>query len=116
MVFSVSRGDSLSINDLDMVNAITEVERVIKTLDKLFRGAGDSMDAAGIARVQSFIEKRGPVSKEEILKNLYRHITRDDLERILWVIEYLPDYKVEMRSKRNFYSYDPPKTGAKTHP
>lgn len=107
MIFSASRGDSLIINQFDMVNATGECEKVIQNLNKLFRGAGESMDAAGIARVQSFIEKHGPTSKREIFKALYRHLTQDDLERILWVIEYLPDYSISMRGKINYYEHKP---------
>lgn len=88
MVFSVSRGDSLVINRIDMLNAISVIKDLFLNLTKLFRGAGDSLDAPKIARVQQFIEKNNyGVKRNEILRALVRHITNDDLDRILWVLE-----------------------------
>jgi len=87
MAFSASRGDSLEINKFDIANALFECNKVIDNLNKLFRGAGDSVDAQATARVQNFIEKRSAVTKKEILRALYRHMTDSDLERILWVLE-----------------------------
>lgn len=88
MVFSAARGNSLIINALDMQNAITEINKVINNLEKLFRGAGDSEMAPIAARVQTYMEKHPYVSKREILRALYRHIgSAENLDRILWVLE-----------------------------
>lgn len=88
MVFSASRGDSLIINQVDMVNAIVEITKVIERLGKLFRGAGEGMDTATSARVQEFIEKCGRTTEKEIYRALHAHINSPEtLNRILYVLE-----------------------------
>jgi len=105
MVLSASRGDDLCISDLDMANAIAEVEKVIVTLEKLFRGAGDSADSALTARVQGFIEKRGSVTRKEIMRALHRHIgTMENCDRILWVLESIGFVEKTSRNKQEYYT------------
>lgn len=87
MVLSASRNNSLIITLVEMTNAIDEVKRVMRTLEKLFRGSGDSLDAENTARVQTFIEKRGMASKKEILHGLHRHFTSETLDRILHILQ-----------------------------
>ena len=103
IAFSVSKGDSLIIDRFDITNAMTEVDKVIDNVKKLFRGAGDSLDATDIARVQNFIEKKGATSKKEIFANLYRHISEGDLDRVLWVLESIGFCTMRVRNKVNFY-------------
>lgn len=87
MIFSASRGDDKTINDIDMMNAITEVNKMIISIERLFRGAGDAIDANLTARVQNFIEKVGATTRREIFKALYRHIGAPEvLDRILAVL------------------------------
>jgi energy-coupling factor transporter ATP-binding protein EcfA2 len=88
MVFSASRSDSLIVNGLDMRNATAEMNKMLITLDKLFRGAGDSADAPTTARVQAFIEKVGMTTTREIMRSLHRHIgSFETLDRVLTVLE-----------------------------
>ncbi|MDR3392455.1 MAG: DUF3987 domain-containing protein [Sulfuriferula sp.] len=106
MVLSASRGDSLIITDIDMGNAITEINQVIVTLEKLFRGAGDSIDAAITARVHTFIEKRGQSSRKEIMRALHRHIgSMENLDRILWVLESIGFITKITLNKQEVYRY-----------
>lgn len=88
MVLSVSRCDDLIISDIDMMNAIAEISKVTFTLEKLFRGAGDSADAVTSSRVQAFIEKHGQTTRKEIMRALHRHIgSLESLDRIVTVLE-----------------------------
>lgn len=88
MVLSASRGDSMLISQIDMQNAIAEVSKVTASLERLFRGAGDSIDSVLTARVHSFVEKKGTTSRKEIMRALFRHVgTLDNLDRILFVLE-----------------------------
>ena len=103
MVLSASRGNSLRIDRFDMFNAITEIQKISNSLSKLFRGAGDSIDAVTAARVQDFIEKYEPVSKKEILRALHRHMTSDTLERILWTLEAIGFCSTVVRNKQPYY-------------
>jgi energy-coupling factor transporter ATP-binding protein EcfA2 len=108
MAFSASRGDDLAISKYDMHNALEECRRVIENLRKLFRGAGDSMDASSTARVQAFIEKHGAVTEKDILKALYRHITETDLKRILLILTTIGFCELKEISKKTFYSHVAP--------
>jgi energy-coupling factor transporter ATP-binding protein EcfA2 len=104
MIFSVSRDNTLHISEMDMVNAIAEVQKILVSLSKLFRGAGEGMDAAVTARVQDFIEKYGRVSKKEIFKALHRHLNSPEaLDRILYVLESIGYCVVVNSNKTTFY-------------
>ena len=104
MIFSVSRDNTLHISEMDMINAIAEIQKILASLSKLFRGAGEGMDAAVTARVQDFIEKYGRVSKKEIFKALHRHLNSPEaLDRILYVLEVLGYCTVVNSNKMTFY-------------
>jgi hypothetical protein len=103
MVFSVSNGNTLVISEFDMLNAIAEINKIIASLSKLFRGAGEGMDASITARVQDFIEKYGRVSKKEILRALHRHMTSETLDRILSVLEMIGYCSTTVINKISYY-------------
>jgi energy-coupling factor transporter ATP-binding protein EcfA2 len=110
MAFSVSRSDDLIINTIDMANSIAEIRGVITNLNKLFRGAGEGMDAATTARVQDFIEKVGMTSKHEILKALHRHLnSQEHLDRILWILVAIGFVKQVSQGKKEYYQHIPTK-------
>jgi energy-coupling factor transporter ATP-binding protein EcfA2 len=110
IVFSVSRSNSLVISVIDMANALSEISKITVSLNKLFRGAGEGMDAATTARVQDFIEKNGRVSKREILKALYRHInSAETLDRILHILETIQFCKKVSQGKGiDYWQHTPP--------
>lgn len=115
MIFSASRGDSLIIESIDMMNAMTEVQKIIRSLGKLFRGAGEGMDAAVTARVQDFIERYGMVSKKEILRALHRHLnTPETLDRILCVLDTIGWCTQVSQSKVTYYQKVGSKKGRTT--
>lgn len=86
MVLAISREDTLIINQTDMANAITFVKKALTTLEKVFRGSGDSNLAEATGYVQTYLEKVGGATRRELLRNLYRHIDADTLDRILYVL------------------------------
>ena len=117
MVFSASRGNSLVINDLDMLNAITEVTKVLERLGKLFRGAGEGMDAATADRVQSYVERYGKVSKRELIKVMVpRHLTIEALERIISVLEAIGFCATTVQGKDVWYTHTPPQPTLRGRP
>jgi energy-coupling factor transporter ATP-binding protein EcfA2 len=112
MIFSVSRDNTLHISEMDMINAIAEIQKILVSLIKLFRGAGEGMDAAVTARVQDFIEKYGRVSKKEIFKALHRHLNSPEaLDRILYVLEAIGYCNVVNSNKMTFYQPAAKKVG-----
>lgn len=86
MIFSAARGDDLTVNKIDLICAIKCVEDVLKNLDKAFRGVGESDLAEATARVQDFIDKKGIVTYNEILSALHRHVSPENLGRIMSVM------------------------------
>lgn len=86
MIFSVCERDDLTINDIDLHNSIMCLKHVLANLDKAFRGVGESDLAEGTAKVQSFIEKKGITTRSEILGALHRHVSPENLDRILSIL------------------------------
>lgn len=86
MAFSAARSDDLIIDRIDMVLAIDLIKQVQANLDRAFRGVGNSPLAEATQKVLSFIERKGAVSRKEILKQNYQHTTNEDLGRILYTL------------------------------
>lgn len=86
MVLAVSHSDKLVIEQQDMELAIHFVNQSLKTLEKVFRGSGDSNLAEATGHVQAFLEKNGGATRRALLRNLYRHMDADTLDRILYVL------------------------------
>ena len=107
MVFSVSRGDSLVIGSMDITNAIAEITKIMDNLRRLFRGAGESLDAATTAKVQDYIEKYGRVTKLEILRALHRHMTSETLDRVLYLLEQIGFCVSSTQNKQTYYQPTP---------
>jgi hypothetical protein len=87
MCMSAAGRDDLVIDDYEITTAINFVDAVKRTLDVTFRGVGESPLAEAMARVQTYIERKGVTSFSEILRDNYRHIVREDLERVLYTLE-----------------------------
>lgn len=116
MVLSASRSSSLVIDQLDMANAIHEIQRITQTLEKLFRGAGDSMDSENVARVQAYIEKQGMASKQELLRALWRHFGSETLDRILTLLVTIEFCTVISQNKTTYYKHIPKLQNGRTRP
>lgn len=83
MVLSISEGDDLIIKPRHVTTAINMVHEVFATLDITFRGVGESDLSEATDRIMRFIEKKGKCTRAEIMRFNYRHITDEDLERVL---------------------------------
>jgi hypothetical protein len=83
MVFSAAESDSLIITKGNMLNAILCLRHVQQNLDKAFRGVGESELAEATSKIQTFIERKGITSRSEILRSMHRHVTPENLDRIL---------------------------------
>ena len=111
MVLSASKSSSLVIDQLDMANAIHEIQRITQTLEKLFRGAGDSMDAENVSRVQAYIEKHGMASRNELLRALWRHFSAETLDRILTLLVTIEFCEVVHINKAQYFKHLPKPQG-----
>lgn len=66
MIFTCSESDSRIISKTDMLKAISAVTSVQKSLDKAFRGVGNSEYAEPMAKIQAFMEKQHAATEKEI--------------------------------------------------
>lgn len=82
-VISISRGDSLVINELDLQMAIDKTEEVVEDLKVVFRAVGESTLVSASEKVIRFIEERGYASRADILARNWRHFTSADLDVII---------------------------------
>jgi hypothetical protein len=83
---SVSESDNLIITGPQLARAIGYVEAIRDKVDIVFRSVGESSLAVSQDKVLSLIEKQGVVSRQEILHTLYKHMTDDELSKILIVL------------------------------
>ena len=83
MIFSAAYSNSMEIAMEDMLNAIKCLRDVLSNLDKAFRGVGESELAESSSKIQGFIERKGITSRSEILTNMHRHITPENLDRVI---------------------------------
>lgn len=105
LILAASRKDSLVIEGIDMDNAIAFHQKVVKDLNRIFRGSGDSEISVAIAKVQEYIERVGLASKKELLSNLYRHMTVETLDRSLYVLETIGFCDPITRGKVTFFKH-----------
>jgi hypothetical protein len=96
MILAACQDDKLIITRGDLIAARSMVDAVLKNLDKTFRGVGESQLAEATSRVQTFIEKKQLTTRNEILKNLHRHVSSEDLDRILILLRSI-DFIIELQ-------------------
>lgn len=87
MTLSISESDSLQIELPHIEESIKLVEDVLATLDVTFRNVGESNMLVAMERVMDYVELNGVVTRQEIAKATYRHVTDFDLDRILFTAE-----------------------------
>ena len=83
MCLEAADNDGNLINLWALQTAIALVDGVVKTLDICFRGVGESSLAEATGKIQTYIERKGIVSRGELLKMFYRDATIEDLDRII---------------------------------
>lgn len=82
-VISVSRSDDLVISKDDLQGAIDKTEEVAGDLRIVFRSVGESEMADASEHVIKFMEYKGYVSRNDILRHNWRHFTSNELDVII---------------------------------
>jgi hypothetical protein len=108
MVLCASKKDDLIITGQEMKDAIFLINTIRKQLDRVFRGMGSSRLADATARVQLCIEKYSMVTRRELLRTLHRHVTQDDLDRVLHLLETIGHVRLIKQGQTVYYA--PPLT------
>jgi len=83
IVVCAARGDSLEISKGDLELAAEKTKEVSDDIPLIFRAVGEASLVSATDKVLRFIELKGYASREEILKANWRHMTSDDLDRII---------------------------------
>lgn len=77
----------LLINRITLEKAIWLIGDIAAGIDEIFRGVGESAIASGLARLQIYIEKKGQVITNELVRDNMKFVDPIDIERILKVLE-----------------------------
>lgn len=83
MVITAARAESLQISKEDLELAITYTEQVAADIPKVFRAVGESTLVSATDKVLRFVETKGYATRQEILHALWRHVSSEDLDRII---------------------------------
>lgn len=86
ITISISESDNLIVTESQLRRAIEIIERVRDKVDIVFRSVGESPLAVSQDRILAYIENTGVASRQELLKMNYRHMTDDELTKILVVL------------------------------
>lgn len=86
MILSCAEDNSRVISKTHLFNAIELINKVRDKLEVVFRAVGESSLAAAQDRIMRYIEAKGVVSRAELLKANYRHVTDEDLTRVMQVL------------------------------
>lgn len=84
--FSCAERDDLVIDEVCMINSINAVKGVLDSLDRAFRGVGESDLAEATSKVQFFMERRGLATRGDILQNLHKNVSPETLDRVLQLL------------------------------
>lgn len=102
MVLTLSRGDSMIINFVDMQTSINMVKACSEDLKRVFRSVGDSEMAVIIDKVLRFIEHRSAlhfVTRTDILSALWKDVgSSQNLDVILATLEASGSIKTKPQS------------------
>src|ERR1700744_856350 len=116
MCLSAASRDDLVIDQYSISTAIQLVEQIRGTLDITFRGVGESPLAEALARIQTYIERKGVCSFSEIMRDNYRHIVKEDLERVLIILADIHFAERFTQGGKSFYRHLGGKNAAQQQP
>src|ERR1017187_2284053 len=89
MCLSAASRDDLILDEYSVSTAIKLVQSVFDTLNITFRGVGESSLAEAMNRIMTYMERKGVVSRQTLIRDDYRHVTTDDLDRIIITLKQM---------------------------
>lgn len=107
MVLSIAESDSLVITETNMTESMKLVLEVFSTLDITFRGVGESDLADATNRIMLYIEKKGIVTRSELVRANYKHVTDEDLTRIIITLKTIDFCFERLSGKQMTYTFNP---------
>jgi hypothetical protein len=89
MCLSAASRDDLILDEYSVSTAIKLVQSVFDTLNITFRGVGESSLAEAMNRIMTYMERKGVCSRQSLVRDNYRHVTTDDLDRIIITLKQM---------------------------
>lgn len=111
MCLSAASSDALIIDQWCLNTAIALVDGVLSTLDVTFRGVGESSLAEATAKIQSYMERKGVTTRSELIRDNHRHVTIEDLDRIIITLNAIGCIRGYSQGGRQFYEHVRSTTG-----
>lgn len=89
MTLAASETHSYVITRQVLLKAIAMVESVAEGVDLIFRGVGESDLSAVTARLQTYIEKRGNVTYNQLIKDNMRYMNSAQITQVIDVLKLI---------------------------
>jgi len=89
MILAISKHDDRVIEKADIDRAIGFVHKVMRDVDTVFEGVGDSDLALATSKVSKYLEVKGVASRKDLITALHRHMNPDVLDRVLYVLHQM---------------------------
>jgi len=86
MALAVAEDDTLVVQRQHLYNAIGLIDKIRNQLDVTFRAVGESSLASAQDRILTYIDLKAMASRSNILRDNRRHITDEDLTRVLYIL------------------------------
>ena len=83
IILCAARGDTMQISEADFQQAIDKTDEVANDLKMVFRAVGESDLTVVADKILRFLESKGYASRGEMMKALWRHVTSEDLDKVL---------------------------------
>jgi hypothetical protein len=106
MCLAAATNDKLVIDRWCLFTAIALVQGVLDTLDITFRGVGESTLSEATAKVQTYLERKGIATRAELVRDMSRHATMEDLDRIILTLHTIGIVKPFSQGGRQYYEYN----------
>ena len=107
MVLAISRHDDRIIDKVDIDKAIGFVHKVMRDVDTVFEGVGDSDLALATSKVSKYLEAKGVASRKDLITALHRHMNPDVLDRVLYVLREMEFLSPVTSGRVQMYKINP---------
>lgn len=104
MILSISEKDDLLITRDNLYNSIALINKIKEKLDIAFRSIGDSPLAVGQDRILRYIEKYKKVTFSQVFKDNMRHITYEDLIKVLGNLKLAGIVNEDLQNNKPYYT------------
>jgi hypothetical protein len=84
---NIAMNGTLYITKAVLEKAISLIENVATGLDDIFKGVGESDISLGLGRLESYLERKGVVTFNQMVADNVRHINYEHILKILDILK-----------------------------